>query len=101
MSGESLGNTLTKLKNSDRIFADGRVMKQLIRRNLVKCKKKEHEMKIVKNTIVASILVGISTGAAIADGKRISGGSYFGCTDKEYRGKLASAAAQEDMEAGD
>jgi hypothetical protein len=61
--------------------------------------KEEHEMKIVKNTIVASILVGISTGAAIADGKRISGGSYFGCTDKEYRGKLASAAAQEDMEA--
>ena len=56
-------------------------------------------MKIIKNTIVALILVAISTGVAIADGKRIAGGSYFGCTDREYRDKLVSAAVQKDMEA--
>ena len=56
-------------------------------------------MKIIKNTIVALILVAISSGVAIADGKRIAGGSYFGCTDREYRDKLVSAAVQKDMEA--
>lgn len=60
--------------------------------------KKEHKIKIIKKTIAALTLIAMSTGVAIADGQRIAEGS-FGCTDREYRNKLISAAAEKDMEA--
>lgn len=56
-------------------------------------------MKIIKNAVIALALFAILSGIASADGKRIVGGSNFGCTDREYRSKLVSAAVQKDMEA--
>jgi hypothetical protein len=51
-----------------------------------------------KSYAVGAVLFAVAFSAQAQD-RRISGDSWFGCTSKEYHGKLIGYAVQKDMEA--